>query len=208
MSQDIIGKARRSAINALHRELLDSLLSVVFFRESTDDQSRRDDASLRGKAGRHFSIALFGELPPRMVAAKIFENLLGDPEFKDAMSVLLEVERERGRSDALTSEEAAELLGFSVSYTKVLLDSDEFKGKVSRTAGGHRRVPASAIKEWMHARGLRHPLSEEDVKRRDEPSPPEFFEDVPETIDASIEAAERRIAEFDARSLKARAGRE
>ena len=46
-------------------------------------------------------------------------------------------------NDWISTQEAANLCGFSRPFVAALLDSGTYAGKVQRTAGGHRRVLAS-----------------------------------------------------------------
>ena len=56
-------------------------------------------------------------------------------------------------SDYLSCQQTAKLLGVSRSTVKRMCDGGEFASV--RTPGGHRRIPAAAVKRWIGEHGLR-----------------------------------------------------
>jgi hypothetical protein len=109
------------------------------------------------------------------IGQKITDELVSNTETIDALRVLIGGDLAKSE-ERLTSEQAAERMGFSRSYANALFDSDDFKGKVMRSEGGHRCVLATAVDEWKEARGVNYPLSKEDEELLSAPVPSEFFE--------------------------------
>ena len=55
----------------------------------------------------------------------------------------------RPQEEWITTQEAANRCGFSRPFVATLLDSGAYKGKVTRTSGGHRKVLASEFEALM-----------------------------------------------------------
>lgn len=53
------------------------------------------------------------------------------------------------KGEWISTQEAANRCGFSRPFVAALLDSGAYKGKVNRTAGGHRKVLASEFEAMM-----------------------------------------------------------
>lgn len=54
----------------------------------------------------------------------------------------------RDDTDLLTTEQAAQLMGYSRPYVAMLIDANKLKGG-SVSEGGHRRVPRSSVLAWI-----------------------------------------------------------
>ena len=129
-------------------------------------------AEMSAKAVEAFDAAVLSQ--------SIMERLLGDPDTVQGLRVLVADEKAPQEKEWITSQEAATRMGFSRPYVVALLDSAEFEGKVLKRAGGHRRVLASSVAEWMNQHGVRHPPSAQDVAKLEAPDDPAFFEEFPE----------------------------
>ena len=95
-------------------------------------------------------------------------------------------------------------MGFSRPYATAIFDSRDFFGKVQKSAGGHRRILASAVKDWMVSHGVNFPLSKADQALLEAPVPAEFFDDDQESpgLKESV-----RMAEIEATNRAARSNR-
>jgi excisionase family DNA binding protein len=82
-----------------------------------------------------------------------------------------------GPESWLTTEQAAEKLGFSLPYVVALLNSSDFKGQFIRCGDGIFRVQSASVEAWMTKNGVNFPTSEEDLALLREPTPSEFFDD-------------------------------
>lgn len=91
-----------------------------------------------------------GKLPTRGVDA--VANALARQVAE--LVVISDVKNEREASvspsdEWITTQEAANRCGFSRPFVATLLDSGAYKGKVTRTPGGHRKVLASEFEALM-----------------------------------------------------------
>ena len=77
----------------------------------------------------------------------------------------------------LTTEQAAEKMGFSLPYVVALLASSDFEGKTIRNGYGIFRVQAAAVHDWKTKNGVNFPPTEKDLALLREPIPSEFFDD-------------------------------
>lgn len=98
----------------------------------------------------------------------------------------------------ITTQEAANRCGFSRPFVTMLLDSGAYKGRVSRTTGGHRKVLASEFEALMAQasanapRTLAQARKAVDLTRLDE--------------SAAVATTERSRSRARARSLAKRLG--
>ena len=69
------------------------------------------------------------------------------------------------------------MMGFSLPYASALFDSDEFEGKVKKSAGGDRRILACSVRDWMRANGVNFPLTPRETQALKKPVSPEFFDE-------------------------------
>ena len=109
------------------------------------------------------------------VSRQVRKALLADPRAVESLQILL-AKINRKRAQWLTAEQAASMMGFSLPYANALLDLDEFGGKVKKSAGGHRRILACAVRDWMRANGL-FPLTPRETQALEKPVSPEFFDE-------------------------------
>lgn len=60
----------------------------------------------------------------------------------------LESAKDGARTDLLTTEEAAHLMGCSRPYVAMLIDAQKLEGAVV-SKGGHRKVPEASVLRWI-----------------------------------------------------------
>lgn len=137
------------------------------------------------------------------VSVRIRNALLNDQKALENLQVLVASAREVEK-EWLTTEEAAAKMGFSRPYATAIFDSTDFFGKVQKSAGGHRRILASAVKDWMVSHGVNFPLSKADQALLEAPVPAEFFDDEQES--PGLKESER-MAEIEATNRAARSNR-
>lgn len=77
----------------------------------------------------------------------------------------------------LTTEQAAEKMGFSLPYVVALLTTSDFDGQTIRNGDGIFRVQTAAVQDWMTKNGVNFPPTEEDLALLREPISSEFFDD-------------------------------
>lgn len=133
----------------------------------------------------------------RDVSRQVRVALLGDKSAVESIRVLMPAHGE-SQDKWLTTAEAAELIGFSRPYMTAILDSKDFAGKVQKSSGGHRRVRASDVKDWMMINDINFPLSESDLVVLREPVPSEFFEEE----ELSEEEEKKRIEEINLANIE------
>ena len=117
------------------------------------------------------------------VSRQIRKALLADPRVIESLQVLI-AERNGKRGQWLTAEHAASMMGVRLPYASALFDSDEFEGKVKKSAGGHRRILACAVRDWMRANGVNFPLTPGETQALEKPVPAEFFDESSALSDA------------------------
>lgn len=137
------------------------------------------------------------------VSVRIRNALLNDQTALENLQVLVSSVREIEK-EWLTTEEAAAKMGFSRPYATAIFDSRDFNGKVQRSTGGHRRILASAVREWMVSHGVTFPLSKADRALLEAPVPAEFFDD---DHDSSGSNETKRMSEIQATNKAARINR-
>ena len=138
----------------------------------------------------------------REVSRQLRIALLGDKEVIKSLRVLVP-EFGKIEKEWVTTAQAAEIMGFSRPYMTALLDSSDFAGKVHKSSGGHRRVLASDVRDWMIKNNVHYPLTEEDLASLREPVPSEFFEE--EDMTPEEEAVRMKEIELaDEESMKYR----
>jgi hypothetical protein len=78
------------------------------------------------------------------VSRNVAARMADDPSFLKAAAELA------GKLEKawLTTQEAADLSGFSRSFIKALIDGPTYDGEVQRSSGGHRRLRASDFEQW------------------------------------------------------------
>lgn len=92
----------------------------------------------------------------------IAERMIGNAQFFATVGQIA-VKQEK---EWLTTEEAAQLSGFSRPFIAALLDGPTYTGTVNRTQKGHRRVLASDFRQWLKQLGAsERPLTVADVRR-------------------------------------------
>ena len=137
------------------------------------------------------------------VSRQIRKALLADPRVVESLQVLL-ADRNGKRAQWLTAEQATSMMGFSLPYASALFDSDEFEGKVKKSAGGDRRILACSVRDWMRANGVNFPLTPRETQALEKSVSPEFFDESSAVLDA--EEARRR-QEIIAANKRAKATR-
>ena len=137
------------------------------------------------------------------VSRQIRKALLADPRVVESLQILL-ARINRKRAQWLTAEQAASMMGFSLPYASALFDSDEFEGKVKKSAGGHRRILACAVRDWMRANGVNFPLTPGETQALEKPVPAEFFDESSALSDAEEKS---RWQEILAANKRAKADR-
>lgn len=65
----------------------------------------------------------------------------------------------------ITTQEAANRCGFSRPFVANLLDSEAYKGQVSRTSGGHRKVRASEFETLMAQASTKAPKTLAEARK-------------------------------------------
>lgn len=134
------------------------------------------------------------------VSEEIMEGLLADDEAIESLALLLGL-RIPKKDVWISTEKAAEKMGFSRPYVVALLDSDDFKGSVVRKDGGHRRVLESAVDTWMESHRVKPIRSAAELAKLNQPDDPEFFNDDMVRTDSEVIAKKTAILEGRKRSL-------
>lgn len=73
--------------------------------------------------------------------------------------------QEAPKDEWITTQEAANRCGFSRPFVTSLLDSGVYKGRVSRTTGGHRKVLASEFEALMTQASVEAPKTLAEVRK-------------------------------------------
>lgn len=134
------------------------------------------------------------------VSKAILEGLLADRDSVVALTALLNgaVAVEAPGDDLwLKTEEAAKEMGFSRPYVNALIDAGEFGSSASKTAKGHRRVKASAVKKWLRD----HEVSPERIAQAESSDAMEEFFEVPELSSKESAKLAKRIEQARRDSL-------
>ena len=123
------------------------------------------------------TLKLAPQQQPRLleISRQVRVALLGNKEAIASLQVLVP-RLDQDQKEWLTTAQAADLVGFSRPYMTALLDSKDFAGKVQKSTGGHRRVLASDVRDWMGRNGVNYPLTKDDLESLNAPVPAEFFE--------------------------------
>ncbi len=102
------------------------------------------------------------------MSKEIAGRMIGNVRFLETIGQLA-IKQEK---EWLTTEEAAQLSGFSRPFIAALLDGPTYTGTVTRTEKGHRRVLASDFRQWLKKTGGKpRRLTVADVRTGFKPEP-------------------------------------
>ena len=137
------------------------------------------------------------------IAEGIMKVLLDDPGAREELRRLLAPTQELDGDQWISSQDAADLMGFSRPYVNAILDSSEFKGEVMRREGGHRRVKVSSIRQWMKDHSVRPAATKEDILSLRKAIDPAFYDEPELSADERL-ALRKELDEGIRESLKHR----
>ena len=136
-------------------------------RKSLQDMIAVELASALQPASRlrtHISSPKSAQAMSRKIAGRMISNV----QFLETIGQLA-IKKEK---EWLTTEEAAQLSGFSRPFIAALIDGPTYTGKVTRTEKGHRRVQAADFSQWLAKMGgSSRPSTVADVRTGFKPEP-------------------------------------
>ena len=109
-----------------------------------------------------------GQKSTQEISKEIAGRMIGNVQFMETIGQLAT----KQEKDWLTTEEAAQLSGFSRPFIAALLDGPTYTGTVTRTEKGHRRVLTADFRQWLKKIGSNpQRLTVADVRTGFKPEP-------------------------------------